>query len=69
MDPRPLSRPGVPRAGLVERQLLSNGSEEFPHVFGSLGGCLKEKEASFTGVRLGLSCGDGPLVRLLSDEI
>jgi hypothetical protein len=59
----------VSRAGLVERQLLCNGSEEFANVLARLGGCLKEEKAGFAGVLLSVGGGDGALVRRLGNQI
>lgn len=54
---------------LVQGQLLSDGREQFPHILGSLGGCLEEQKSGLAGVRFGLGRGDGPLVGLLGNEI
>lgn len=56
-------------ASLIQGQLLSDGSEQFPHILGSLGGGLEEQKSGLAGVRFGLRCGNGPLVGLLGDEI
>jgi hypothetical protein len=54
---------------LVQRKLLSDGSEEFPHVLARLCGCLEEKKTGFAGVLLCVGGGDGTLVRRLSYKI
>jgi hypothetical protein len=64
-----LAWPQVPRAGLVERQLLSNGSEELTHVFTRLGGGFKEEQTSLASVLLGIGRGDGTLVGRLGYQI
>lgn len=64
-----LTRSGVSGAGLIQGKLLGDGCEEVRNVLGCLGRRLEEEEASFTGVRLGVGCGDGTLIRLLRDQI
>jgi hypothetical protein len=64
-----LAWPQVPRAGLVERQLLGNGSEELPHVFTCLSGCFEEEQTGFASVLLGIGGGDGTLVGRLCYQI
>lgn len=57
------------RSDLVQGQLLCNGGEELAHVFGRLCRRLEEEETSLAGVGLSICRGDGPLVRLLSDQV
>jgi hypothetical protein len=64
-----LAGPQIPRAGLVQGQLLRDGGEKFLDVFARLGGCLEEEKAGFTGVLLGVCGLDGALVGRLGDEI
>ena len=64
-----LAWPQVPRTGLVERQLLSNGSEELTHILARLGRGFEEEQASLASVLLGIGRGDGTLVGRLGDEI
>jgi hypothetical protein len=64
-----LAWPQVPRAGLVERQLLGNGSEELAHVFTCLGGCFEEEQTGLASVLLGIGGGDGTLVGRLCYQI
>jgi hypothetical protein len=59
----------VPGPHLVERQLPGDGGEEFLHVLGRLGRRLKEEEAGFARVRLGVGRLDCPLVRLLRHQV
>jgi hypothetical protein len=54
---------------LVQRKLLSDGGEEFPHVLARLCGCLKEKQTGFAGVLLRVGGGDSALVRRLGNKI
>lgn len=68
-DALSLARPGVPRADLIQRQLLRDGGEELTNVLGRLSGRLEEEEAGLVGVRLGIGGGDGALVWLFVDEI
>jgi hypothetical protein len=62
-----LAGPQVAWSGLVERQLLSDSGEEFPHVLAGLCGGFEEEEASFAGVLLGVCGLDGALVGRLGD--
>ena len=55
--------------GLVQRQLLGDGCEQFPHVLGGLCGGLEEEKACLLGVRFSIGGGNGALVGLLADEI
>lgn len=56
-------------AGLIQRQLLRDGREQFPHILSRLGRRLKEQQAGLLGVRFGVGGGDGALIGLLADEI
>lgn len=64
-----LARSQVPWAGLVDGQFLRDGSEELLYVLACLGGRLKEEEAGFAGVLLGVGGGDGALVGGFGHEI
>lgn len=64
-----LAWPQVTWTGLVERQLLGDGSEQLLHILARLRGSLEEQETGFAGVLLGVGGLDGALVRRLGDEI
>lgn len=64
-----LARAEVSRTTLVQRKLLGDGGEKFPHVLARLCGCLEEKEAGFAGVLLRVGGGDGALIGRLGDKI
>lgn len=68
-DALSLAWSGMPRTGLVQRQLLGDGREEVANVLGRLGRRLEEEEAGFACVGLGICCGNGALIRLLGDQI
>ena len=68
-DTGPLAGTGMPGSGLLERQLLGDRGEQFPHVLGRLCRRLEEKEAGFLGICLGIRCRDGALVGLFCDKI
>lgn len=64
-----LARAEVSWTALVERKLLRNGSEEFPHVFARLCGSLEEEEPRFASVLLRICSWDSTLIGRLGDEI
>jgi hypothetical protein len=64
-----LAWPQVPRAGLVDRQLLRDGSEELLYVLARLRGGLEEQQTGLARVLLGIGGGDGALVGRFGDEI
>jgi hypothetical protein len=68
-DSWPLAHPGVSWASLVQWQLLSDGGEQLPHVLGGLGRGLKEQKSGLAGICFSLGGRNGPLVRLLGDEV
>lgn len=57
----------MPRAGLIQGQLLRNGCEQVLDILGSLGRRLEEEETGLAGVRFSIGGRDGALVGLLGD--
>jgi hypothetical protein len=64
-----LARPQVAGAGLVEGQLLCNGSKELTHILARLCRRLEKQKAGLAGILLGVCRLDGALVRRLGDQI
>lgn len=59
----------MPRPGLVQRQLLRNRREEFPHILGRLGRRFKEEKAGLLCICLGIGRLDRPLVGLFRHQV
>lgn len=68
-DAGSLTWTGVPGSDLIQRQLLSNSSEQFPDVLGGLGGCLEEQKPGFPCVGFGVGSGYRSLIGLLCDQV
>jgi hypothetical protein len=54
---------------LVERKLLSDSSEQFPDIRGSLRGGLEEQQASFARIGLCICSWDSTLIGVIGNEI
>lgn len=59
----------MPGASLIQRQLLGDGCEEFGDILGCLGGSFEEQETGLARIGLGISSGNGALVRLLGNQV
>jgi hypothetical protein len=59
----------MPWAGLVERQLPSNSSEQLLDILGRLGRRFEEEQASLAGISLGLCSRHSALVGLLRHQV
>lgn len=69
IDARTRAGPDVAGTSLIERQLLCDGGEQFPHILGGLGRGFEEQQAGLPGVLLGVGSGYCALVGVLGDQI
>lgn len=61
--------PQVPGAGLVERQLLRDGCEQFLDVRRGLGGGFEKEETGLASAGFSVSGRNGPLIGTLGNKI